>query len=285
MDYIRMFEDKVELFAFYPLSQTRRFELSGALGLYSFRYDQYNTYYDFYGRTIGADRKKLEASEGFNLHSIEGAYVLDNSLFGTTGPIDGTRYRIQVGQYFGEFGHFSNLIDYRKYLYLRPYTLAFRFYNYSRWGENAENNRLSPMYLAYPWLIRGYERNDSRFNSPQSTGLGINHFFGSKIAVSNLEFRIPLTGPDRISLIKSSIFFTDLNFFADGGIAWNNGDKLGNDWLNPSGDDRVPVFSYGLSIRMNVFGYAVIEPFYAVPLQKGYGITKGSFGISFFPGW
>ncbi len=285
LDYMRMFEDKVELFAFYPLSQTRRFELSGALGRYSFRYDQYNTYYDIYGRPIGADRDKLEAPDGFNLHNIEGAYVLDNSRFGITGPIDGTRYRIELGKYFGEYGHFSTLIDYRKYIYLRPYTLAFRTYNYGRWGEDSGNSRLSPMYIGYPWLIRGYERNDARFNSPQSNGLGINNFFGSKIAVSNIEFRIPLTGPDRVSLIKSKMLFMDLNFFMDGGIAWNEGDKLGNNWLNPSNNEKVPVFSYGASIRLNLFGYAVIEPFYAVPVQKGYGITKGSFGVSFFPGW
>lgn len=285
MDYIRMFEEKFEMFAFYPISQTRRFELSGAIGLYSFRYDRYNNYYDLYGRPIGSDREKLEAPDGFNLHTIEAAYVLDNSQFGLTGPISGTRYRIEAGKYFGEYGHFSTLIDYRKYIYLRPYTLAFRTYNYGRWGETKVNNIMSPLYIGYPWLIRGYERNDSRFNSPDNQGPGLNNFFGSKIAVSNIEFRIPLSGPDRISLIKSKAIFTDLNFFMDGGLAWNNGDKLANDWLAPKENERVPVFSYGVSIRLNLLGYAVVEPFYAIPLQKGFGLGKGSFGISFFPGW
>jgi len=141
------------------------------------------------------------------------------------------------------------------------------------------------MYIAYPWLIRGYENFGNRVNSPGVSGVGINNLFGSKIAISNIEFRIPLSGPERVSLIKSRMFFSDLNFFLDGGIAWNNNDKLGSDWLNPSPEDKVPVFSYGASIRLNLFGYVVVEPFYAVPVQKGMGITDGSFGVSFFPGW
>ncbi len=285
LDYIRMFEDKVELFAFYPMSQTRRFELSTSLGWYSFRYDRYNTFYNFFGQAIGSSREKLDAPDGFGLHNIEAAYVLDNSRFGITGPIEGTRYRLSAGKYFGETGHFTSLIDYRKYFYLRPYTLAFRTYNYGRWGEDADNRLLSPMYLAYPWLIRGYENMSSRTGSPGATGMGIDNFFGSKIAISNIELRIPLSGPERISKIKSSMLFTDINLFIDGGIAWNKGDKLGNDWFNPYPGEKVPVFSYGASIRMNLFGYVVIEPFYAVPVQRGMGVTDGSFGVSFFPGW
>jgi len=285
LDYIRMFEDKMELFAYYPLSQTRRFELSTSLGWYSFRYDRYNTYYDYYGQAIGSDREKLDAPDGFSLHTMEAAYVLDNSRFGTTGPIEGTRYRLSLGKYFGGTDHFTSLIDYRKYFYLRPYTLAFRMYNYGRWGEDADNRLLSPIYIAYPWLIRGYENSSTKLTSPDAARIGIDNFFGSKIAVSNIELRIPFTGPDRISIIKSKMFFTDLNFFIDGGIAWNDGDKLGNDWFNPSPGEKVPVFSYGTSFRLNVFGYVVIEPFYAIPIQKNVGIKDGSFGISFFPGW
>ncbi len=285
LDLIRLFEDKMELFAFYPLSQTRRFEISGAFAHYSYRYELHNTYYDMLGRPVGMDREKLDAPEGYSLGNIDAAYVLDNSQFGITGPIDGTRYRLQLSKYFGVVGHYTSLIDYRKYFYIRPYTLAFRSYNYGRWGQDAENSLLSPVYIGYPWLVRGYNRSNASLMSYESSETGLNNLFGSKVMVSNIEFRIPLTGPDRISIIKSRMILSDFNLFADGGLAWNSNDKLGFDWLNPEPGERVPVFSYGASVRINLFGYAVIEPFYAVPVGKGIGIKDGSFGISFFPGW
>jgi hypothetical protein len=287
LDYIRMFEDKIGFFAYYPISQTKRIELSASISAYSYRYDQYSTYYDLYGYPIGSDRRKLDAPKGFGLQKVDAAYVLDNSQFGITGPINGARYRIEAGRYFGAIDYYSTLLDYRKYFRITPYTLAFRSYNYGRWGTGSENNRLTPIYLGYPWLIRGYERRDAYWSSTESVekGIGLDNFFGSKIFVANAEFRIPFSGPERISLIKSKIFFADLNFFADGGLALSEGTRIGNDWLNPSENERVPVFSYGASFRVNLFGYAVIEPFYAIPIRKGTGIKDGSFGISFFPGW
>ena len=81
------------------------------------------------------------------------------------------------------------------------------------------------------------------------------------------------------------MFFSDINLFIDGGLAIDNGTRLGSDWFNPGPNERVPVFSYGASFRINLFGYAIIEPYYAIPLIKGNGFLKGSFGINFTPGW
>ena len=60
-----------------------------------------------------------------------------------------------------------------------------------------------------------------------------------------------------------------------------------SDWLKSiSGlNERVPVFSVGTSLRVNVFGYAVLEPFYAIPVTQNFSIKNGSFGLNFFPGW
>jgi len=55
-------------------------------------------------------------------------------------------------------------------------------------------------------------------------------------------------------------------------------------WQSTSDDDRIPLFSTGTSIRINIFGYLVIEPYYAFPLQNG-GFKNGIFGINFVPGW
>ena len=46
---------------------------------------------------------------------------------------------------------------------------------------------------------------------------------------------------------------------------------------------RVPVFSTGISARMNVLGYLVLEAYYAYPFQRP---EKGAhFGFVLSPGW
>lgn len=287
LNYLRMFEDKAAFFAFYPLSQTRRFEFSGELARYSYRYDQYIAYYDMLGQSIGSDRKKLDAPKGFGLQAVDAAYVLDNSVYGITGPVSGTRYRIQAGQYFGMLNFTSTLIDYRKYIQIRPYTVALRAIHYGRWGKGAEDDVLTPMYIGYPWFVRGFERTNAYWTNIQNegSGIGLDNFFGSKIIIANAEFRIPFSGPENISLIKSQIFFTEFNLFADGGLALSKGSRLGSDWFNPKPGERVPVFSYGASFRINLFGYAVLEPYYAVPVGRGISPLKGSFGLNFVSGW
>ena len=49
-------------------------------------------------------------------------------------------------------------------------------------------------------------------------------------------------------------------------------------------EERCPVFSTGVSLRINLLGYLIIEPYYAFPLQNG-GFKNGSFGLNFTPGW
>jgi hypothetical protein len=45
----------------------------------------------------------------------------------------------------------------------------------------------------------------------------------------------------------------------------------------------VPVFSTGISARMNLFGYLVLETYYAYPFQRPE--KGGHFGLQLNPGW
>ena len=50
------------------------------------------------------------------------------------------------------------LADYRKYFMpVRPFTIALRGMHYGRYGRDSEDARLSPLYLGYPGLVRGYD--------------------------------------------------------------------------------------------------------------------------------
>ena len=296
LDYMRMFEDNISLFASYPLSQTKRFEGTMSSSWYYYRIDRYNNYYSLDGIAIGGSKEKLDAPKGSNYQQISLAYVEDNSYFGMTAPMQGHRSRYQLEKYFGSANIFTVLVDYRKYFYLKPMTLAFRTYNFGMFGRDAESGVLPPLYLGYPWLVRGYE--DLSFTGGDS--LDVNTFnpsrlSGSKVSVANAELRLPLTGPERLAVIKSKWLLTDLNLFFDAGIAWNRNNNLGwnrgsdvsYETVSPAGVEdvsRFPLFSTGASIRINLLGYLVIEPYYAFPLQNG-GFKNGQFGINFVPGW
>ena len=98
---------------------------------------------------------------------------------------------------------------------------------------------------------------------------------------------MPLTGPERYALIKSKLLLTEASLFFDSGLAWNKDSKIILDF-NPVSimnyEERCPVFSTGVSLRINLLGYLIIEPYYAFPLQNG-GFKNGSFGLNFTPGW
>ena len=155
--------------------------------------------------------------------------------------------------------------------------------------------------------MRGYDYSTfiNSFNGQPSIGLSVNDLFGSKMALFNYEIRLPFTGPKKIALIKSGLLYTDLSLFTDIGIAWNNFNQITLSkykldqsptypfWLGNSDysfkavqdqDKRIPLVSLGASIRVNVLGYMVVEPYYAFPMQYG-GFKNPVFGINFQPGW
>jgi len=306
-DIIRTFQTQVDAFAAYPLSRTTRFEVGGALARYSYRIDRYTNYYDpqtFY--FYGSDRRKLsneEASQtyggnfnSFTLQQLNAALVGDNSYFGVAAPLSGYRYRLAAEQYFGDFNFTAYTVDLRKYHRIKPVTIAARAYTYMRVGSG--ERQLYPLYIGYPFLVRGFE-SSSFYNSNSSAtqGFNVNQLMGSRIAVVNLEARLPFTGPEKLAAIKSGILFSDLNVFFDAGLAWNAGDeiafktqpsKIGTE-TNPDGSqvdiyERVPAMSAGVSLRVNIFGYFVLEPYYAVPFNRK-DIKFGTFGLNFAPGW
>lgn len=287
IDYFRIFEDNISLFVSYPLSQTRRFEATASTSWYNYRIDRYNNYYLENGVPIGGDREKLPAPGGRNYQQMSVAYVEDNSFFGMAAPMQGHRQRIQVEKYFGDANIFTTLIDYRKYFYIKPLSLAFRLYNFNILGEDGGNGTLPRLYLGNPWYIRGYE---DAYNTASLDGstFNLSWLTGSSIAVANAEIRIPFTGPERLALIKSKYLFTDLNLFFDAGMAWGGGSQgsmfFDEQLTTFQNTERKPVFSTGVSIRLNLFGAMILEPYYAFPLQNG-GFRNGQFGLNFIPGW
>jgi hypothetical protein len=68
-------------------------------------------------------------------------------------------------------------------------------------------------------------------------------------------------------MFKSKYLFTTLVGFVDGGFATNDYTNLDFSWA-PNPDKNSPIFSTGLALRVNLFGYAVLEPYAAIPFQR-----------------
>jgi Tol biopolymer transport system component len=271
----RLFQEKANVFLQFPFSTTKRFEVGSSFTHFGFRTDQYSLYTDNFGRPIlESDREKLANRPGINFFNVNAALVGDNSYFGLTAPLQGYRYRVGVEQNFGDLNFTGLTIDGRMYKYLKPVSLAFRALHYGRYGENT--NALGAINnIAYPWFVRGYGY--GRNSITDANNLSSNNFVGDKMFVTNFEVRIPFTGPEQLALIKSKFLLSDLNFFLDAGIVWNSFSDFENTNSRPK-----PVLSAGASVRVNLFGALILEPYWAVPIQKE---TQVVFGLNIVPGW
>jgi hypothetical protein len=102
--------------------------------------------------------------------------------------------------------------------------------------------------------------------------------------VSNVEFRIPFTGHRRLALLNSRFLYSDLILFFDGGLAWDDNSKVNFYWSYPDDRTRIPVYSTGVSLRTNLFGMIILEPYYARPFQ--HVIKHPVWGLTFSAqGW
>lgn len=308
---LRTFEDQIQLFAAYPFNKAHRFELGGAVSRYSYGVTRFNNYYQLTSDSTqiigyaGSDREKVGTDEienslgtrlrSFNIFQTNAYFVGDNSIFGVTAPLDGFRYRIGAERYFGDYNFTAVAIDLRKYFRIKPVTIAVRSYNYLRLGRDGEN--LYPLYAGYNYLIRGYEPNSFYNNQSANTGsFDINQLSGSKLAIFNFEIRLPFTGPKKLAQIPSSFLFTDLNLFFDAGVAWTEDTEVKfkstpsttRIGTYPNGQqyliERVPALSAGISVRVNLFGAMILEPYYAFPFTRK-DVSGGVFGLTFAPGW
>ena len=271
IERMRIFEDMASIFGILPISSKLRFESGFSFAHYRFRIDSINTYYSLGGARIGENRKKIDAPDSYNIGRAYIAFVGDNSFNGITSPLSGYRYRFQIDKMFSELHNWDILIDYRKYFFKKPFSFAFRALHYGRYFGNTD--MLYPLFIGNNYYIRGYTYDAfNKIDYSKNNRLDINSLSGDKILLANTEIRFPFTGPKRLSLIKSGYFYSDLVLFFDGGIAWKNDFPWKDDsniklsWT-PIEGARIPVFSVGLAIRINMFGYAILEPYVAKPLQ------------------
>jgi Tol biopolymer transport system component len=251
----------------YPFSRAQRVELSGGVRRVSFDYEVETFFYSAAsGQFLGRTEEELPRPDPLNLGEASAALVYDTSVFGATSPILGQRYRFEYSQSGGSLLYSGALVDYRKYFMARPFTLALRGMHYGRYGRDSEDTRISPIFIGYANLIRGYEVGsftpDECEISADSSCAQFDRLIGSRMLISNIELRAPLVGLFRPSAMYGGIP-VEVGVFADAGVAWTSDTK-------PSfaGGSRDWSRSVGATIRFNAFGFAIGEIDYVRPLDR-----------------
>jgi outer membrane protein assembly factor BamA len=292
----------------YPLSTIRRFEINASFVRYGFDYEVEQHFVDpRTGQVVGRRVEDLDESEpdATYFFSAAGAFVGDYSLFGFTSPIQGGRYRFQVAPMVGSENFVSVTGDYRRYLRFQPITLAFRGLHIGNYGADLDpsddfggafTGQFTSVYMGYPYypgFVRGYSFNS--FEPGIECGVSENgscppleRLRGTRVALASAEVRVPLLGPGEVALLNFPYLPVEIGAFSDAGLAWTGRESPVFAFVTDrerlaNSTDRFPVVSAGLTTRINVLGYLVLEFYYAYPFQRP---EKGAhFGFQLAPGW
>lgn len=301
----RLFQDQVGGFAQLPISSKTRVEFGASITRYGSRNEAFSDYYNSQGFLIASERDKVESNiDPFSLGNVSLSLVGDNSRFGLASPIMGYRYRLSAEQTLGELDFLGVTVDARNYKYLKPFTIATKLFHFGRYGKdfneggfnnftlNSPKDALAQsIYIGNQFLMRGFQFNNLPAGRT-ADDLYREQLFGSKVFTANLEVRVPFTGPEQIALFRSRTIFSELALFFDAGAAFGQWDDFNTKTTIEEilGPDGMPIeifksrvlASTGVSLRLNVFGAIILEPYYAFPLTGNF--ARG-FGVNITPGW
>jgi len=287
----RIFIDEAGFYTAYPFSSTRRIEFGLSATRLGFSTQIQSIFYTPAGQPYAQILRDTTSRAPIYYGQASAALVGDASYSAFTGPIQGSRYRFEVTPTVGTLTFTTALADYRRYLFARPITFAFRGLHYGRYGKSAEDTTaMWPLFLGEESLMRGYsvgsfdQAECGTLTAPSISGCpAFDRLLGSKLAVASFEIRIPVFGVPEYGLFNVPFLPLTLAPFVDAGIAWQSGQSVSLNSSTSDSNARSPVVSAGLSARFNVLGYAILEAYYAKPFQRP---GKGwIWGFQLVPGW
>lgn len=225
----------------YPFSFFKRIELSTTLS---------NSDRDVSPGFLG--RKALLLSNTIS-------YVHDNSIWGPTGPLDGSRYRVLLGYTsdikYSNVNYYSFVADYRHY-----FRLGFRSAVAARASLYYNEGKDATRYIAGgSWDLRGWPRWGIR---------------GEKLWLSSIELRYPLIDELTIRFPFLGLSFSSLRgaVYFDAGSAWDD------DYTETLG-------SIGTGIRFNLFNAIVLRYDIGKKIEKNFTQFQPKLFYQFFFGW
>jgi hypothetical protein len=254
----------------YPFSSTTRFEASASAEAISFsREVRTATYMAGTRNLIGREHFSEPTGPTLWIGGGSVALVRDTAIFGATHPIYGGRERLEVARTAGTIGYATFLADWRRYyMPVRPWTIAVRAMHYGRYGSGADHDQLVSLYAGHAEFVHGYGVGtfDAIECLQRGTGRECNVFgnlLGSRMAVANLELRVPIPGMFTGQVEYSSRLPMDLVVFTDAGLTWTSADRP-----DFAGGSRHVVRSAGAAVRLNLFGLLPLEIAASYPFDR-----------------
>ncbi len=232
----------------YPLSKFRRVSLSTSLSK-----SEKDIGYDYINiHNIDLARRALFLSNSIS-------FTHDNSLWGPTGPLDGSRFNITLAYtsdiQYSHANYYSIIFDYRHYFRLGLMTAyATRVWLFYNDGQEARR-----FFMGGSWDLRGYPRWSLR---------------GKKLWLTSNELRFPLIDKIILNFPFGIIVFPYIRgaLFFDAGSIWD--DK----YLQTLG-------SAGLGIRFNLGNIIVFRYDIGKRLENNMKRFQDGLFYQFFFGW
>jgi Tol biopolymer transport system component len=253
----------------FPFNSAIRFEVGGGARALSFSRDARIRVYSIDTGDL-IERREIHEPIGQTLYLAETslAIVRDTSFFGATGPLYGSRSRLEVGQSIGTLRYTSVLADWRRYFMpKRPVTVGVRAMHFGRYGRDEQHPQLLPLYAGYPEILRGYGYGSFNTEACRTDANGkecvvFDTLQGSRLFAANIEARVPLralwTGK-----LEYGHFPLDVGAFFDAATTWSAGSLPAF-----AGGNRAVLRSVGGFTRANVFGLMIIEVAAAHPIDR-----------------
>src|SRR6185436_14625456 len=157
-DYLQRVQLRTAGLLAYPFSRGLRLELTAGL-----RHAMYHRELRSQissaatGKVLSTDRITSSGGEPTTVAEVGAALVHDTTVFGMTGPLVGSRYRLEITPAIGDLSYTRVVADYRRYVMpVRPYTVAVRLLHSARYGADGDDPRLTSSFLGSEYLVRGH---------------------------------------------------------------------------------------------------------------------------------
>jgi hypothetical protein len=225
----------------YPLSKFQRIEASVSLSNSNKDVD-----------VTLEDRKALLLSNSLS-------FVHDNSLWGPSGPLDGSRFKLTLAYtsdiQYSNVNYYSIIADYRHYFRIDTRTaFASRFWVF--YNDGKESRRFV---MGGSWDLRGFPRWSIR---------------GEKLWLTSHELRFPFLDQLAVRFPFAGLSFWSIRgaLFFDAGSAWDT-------------RYRETLGSFGAGVRMNLFGILVLRYDLGKRIEDNFTSVQRGLFHQFFFGW
>ncbi|MBI4811534.1 MAG: BamA/TamA family outer membrane protein, partial [Ignavibacteriales bacterium] len=235
----------------YPLSKFRRVSLSTSLSRSEKDAEDMDYSYSEYDN-IDRSRRALFLSNSIS-------FTHDNSLWGSSGPLDGSRFNITLAYttdiQYSHANYYSVIFDYRHYFRIGSWSAyATRLWLFYNDGQEARR-----FFMGGSWDLRGYPRWSLR---------------GKKLWLTSHEIRFPFIDQVTVRFPFGGVTFPGIRgaLFFDAGNAWDD------DYLQTLG-------SMGAGVRFNLFNIIVFRYDVGKRIENNMKRFQAGLFYQFFFGW